>query len=62
VNVDRAEVERVLKASLSSPIGAEELEELMEWLRFRAEQARQLRSLALGEEEPSLPPSLEERP
>jgi hypothetical protein len=61
-SLDRSSIEGVLTAALSAPLGEAELEELLARLEVQEEYARVVRAWELRDEEPSLPPSLEERP
>ena len=58
--MNRAEIERVLAESLSTPMPPEDVDRLAEGVRWLREQARMLRALPLDEVEPTWPPSVEE--
>lgn len=58
--MNRAEIERVLAESVSTPIPPEDVDRLAEGVRMLREQTGILRALPLDEVEPTWPPSAEE--
>jgi hypothetical protein len=60
--MNRNEIEHIIREAISGQPSPEELEAVARQVERQQELAAVVRDLQLEEEEPSLPPSLEERP
>jgi hypothetical protein len=60
--VNRTEIERLLDGFLGTQLPPDELEEVARQVAAQEELAARVRALFLGEVEPALPLSLDERP